>query len=154
MTYAIYNILNTLILSLALFLASICFLLYRNKKVISTKLNVSYQIAVFVGFLILRGCVAGCFLSDEKVGELFFSFLTLTVFWIDYFVLCFLKSKHVCRFCKSVLNDGATVCARCGREQKTKTIPCPHCSRLLDRSVLEDGELTACPYCGGEFSVD
>lgn len=63
------------------------------------------------------------------------------------------SNRRKCLFCGSVLNEGATCCAKCGREQCAETLSCPHCGRPILVSRLRVGR-NCCPYCKGVFETE
>lgn len=80
---------------------------------------------------------------------------------LGWFIICLSKDGgQKCVYCGSTLNPGASVCAKCGRDQTTrrpaarvKSVPCPICGKPIPESSLVAGANT-CPHCGQAFECE
>lgn len=145
---------------LTLILSSISFLLFHNKRIWTIKENLKVHIIFFVSFLLFDFFGPFFYILiaiGDKKGQMglsvfiLYALLTLAFVSVFYF-LTFLKSKHACRYCKSVLKEGATVCAACGSDQAQEFV-CPHCQQSLQVYDKNEGDIVRCPYCQGGFTV-
>lgn len=77
---------------------------------------------------------------------------------LGWVIICLTKPNGPkCIYCGSLLNPGASVCAKCGRDQvrptSAKSVPCPFCGKPIPESSLVAGR-NACPHCGQVFECE
>ena len=74
------------------------------------------------------------------------------MFAINYIALNLVKQTRVCRFCKTPLKSGATICAACGSDQAQEFV-CPYCQETIELYDKNEGDIVQCPHCQGGFKI-
>lgn len=113
---------------------------------------------VFSWYVISFLCINGKRWTTGKQLGAYFACLFFPL--LGWFIVCLSKNGGPkCIYCGSTLNPGATVCAKCGRDQaprrpsRAKSLPCPFCHRAIPESLLSPG-LNSCPHCGESFECE
>lgn len=115
-------------------------------------------ILALVWYVVSFLCINGKKWSHGKQLGAYFACLFFPILgWIV--VVCSKNGGPKCIYCGSVLNLGATVCAKCGRDQvprrpaPIRSVPCPFCNKPIPDGLLVIG-LNTCPHCGQGFECE